>query len=249
MAYTANQFLDIIHGPVVRDMQENKILASLTGAQALLESNKGNSGLTQKANNLFGIKADKRWTGPYITMPTKENVNGQLVTVQAKFRSYGSWSESIHDHSNFLLTNKRYSNLIGVTDYRLACILIKQDGYATSATYTQTLLDTIEKYNLQLWDLEALSGTPLPPYQIGAVCTLVKNMYVRHEPGGEHKHLEELTPDGQAHGFEDENGAVLIKGTRVTIKDIQTLYTGAIWLQIPSGWICGRGASGTIYVM
>ena len=88
MAFTAEHFLSIIKPAVIKDMQKTKILASLTAAQALIESNKGNSGLTQKANNLFGIKADKRWTGPFVEMNTKENYNGNLVTVKAKFRSY-----------------------------------------------------------------------------------------------------------------------------------------------------------------
>ena len=131
------------------------ILASLTAAQALIESNKGNSGLTQKANNLFGIKANKAWKGDYVTMPTKEWVNGQYVTVNAKFRKYSSWEASINDHSKFLKDNKRYANLIGVTDYKLACKLIKDDGYATSPTYTKTLTDTIERYKLYEWDGQA----------------------------------------------------------------------------------------------
>lgn len=136
-------------------MKESGILASLTGAQALIESNKGNSGLTQKANNLFGIKANKAWKGEYVTMKTKEYVNGKYITVDAKFRKYASWKDSINDHSKFLRDNKRYANLIGVTDYKTACKLIKDDGYATSPTYTKTLTDTIEKYGLYSWDGQA----------------------------------------------------------------------------------------------
>ena len=248
MAYTAEQFLNIIHSAVVADMQKTKILASLTGAQALIESNKGNSGLTQKANNLFGIKANSAWTGPFVTMKTKENYNGQLVTVDAKFRAYGSWTESINDHSNFLLVNKRYSNLIGVTDYKTACVLIKQDGYATSSTYTKTLTDTIEKYNLWLWDLEALGGSIPVSFVVGQTYTLQSDMYVRNAPEGANLALSDLTKDGQAHAFEKENKAVLRSGTRATVKEIKETDGGAVWLRIPSGWICGKGASGKIYV-
>lgn len=248
MGYTAEQFLNIIHNPVIEDMRKTRILASLTAAQALIESNKGNSGLTQKANNLFGIKADKRWNGPYVTMKTKENYNGQLVTVDANFRAYGSWEESINDHSNFLLVNKRYSNLIGVTDYKLACILIKQDGYATSATYTKTLTDTIERYNLWLWDLEALGGGIPVSFTVGQTYTLQSDMYVRNAPEGSYLALGDLTKDGQAHAFQNENGAVLRAQTRVTVKDVKSLDSGAVWIKIPSGWICGKGASGKVYV-
>ena len=159
MAYTAEDFLSKIKDDVISDMKSSGILASLTGAQALIESNKGNSGLTTKANNLFGIKANKAWKGEYVTMKTKEYVNGKYITVDAKFRKYASWKDSINDHSRFLRDNKRYSNLIGVTDYKTACRLIKDDGYATSPTYTKTLTDTIEKYRLYEWD----GSTPAAP--------------------------------------------------------------------------------------
>lgn len=247
MAFTAEHFLSIIKPAVIKDMQKTKILASLTAAQALIESNKGNSGLTQKANNLFGIKADKRWTGPFVEMNTKENYNGNLVTVKAKFRAYGSWEESINDHSNFLLTNKRYSNLIGVVDYKLACVLIKQDGYATSATYTKTLTDTIEKYGLFLWDFEAL-GNAKPDYILGKTYTTVVNLYIRREPKGDNLTFNDITENAKKNAFEDETGVVLKKNTRVTVKEIKEV-DGAIWLKIPSGWICGIGASGKVYVI
>lgn len=246
MAFTAEHFLSIIKPAVIRDMQKTNILASLTAAQALIESNKGNSGLTQKANNLFGIKADKRWTGPFVEMNTKENYNGNLVTVKAKFRAYGSWEESINDHSNFLLTNKRYSNLIGVVDYKLACVLIKQDGYATSSTYTKTLTDTIEKYGLFFWDFEAIGNTK-PDYILGKTYTTVVNLYIRKEPKGDNLTLNDITENAKKNAFEDETGVVLKKNTRVTVRDYKEV-DGAIWLKIPSGWICGTGASGKVYV-
>ena len=175
MAYTAETFLAKIKDDVIADMKTSGILASLTGAQALIESNKGNSGLAQKANNLFGIKANKAWKGEYVTMPTKEWVNGQYITVNAKFRKYSSWEASINDHSKFLTDNKRYSNLIGVRDYKLACKLIKDDGYATSPTYTKTLTDTIEKYKLYLWDSQVPSEPVLPTLRLGD-----RNDYVLH---------------------------------------------------------------------
>lgn len=248
MSFTADSFLSIIHAPVVRDMQKTGILASLTAAQALIESGKGNSGLTQKANNLFGIKANSTWKGPYVEMDTKENYNGKLVTVKAKFRAYGSWEESINDHSNFLLVNKRYANLRGVTDYKTACILIKQDGYATDANYTRTLINTIEKHNLFLWDFEAMSGRIPSLFEVGKTYALQSDMRVRNAPKGDIVGFDELTENGKAHAIVDENGAILCKGTRVTVKEIKSLDDGAVWLKIPSGWICGKGSVGTIYV-
>ena len=157
MGYSAEEFLTIIKPMVIKDMQKNKILASLTAAQALIESNKGNSGLTQKANNLFGIKGD--YNGQYVTMPTTEYYNGIKTTIQAKFRKYPSWQESIDDHSGLFWRSSRYANLRGCTDYKQACVNVQRDGYATSPTYAQTLFKTIETYKLWAWDMEA-QGKP-----------------------------------------------------------------------------------------
>ena len=154
MAYTDKSFFEKIKPMVIKDMQETGILASLTAAQAFIESGKGNSGLTQKANNLFGVKGE--YNGQSVTMPTTEYYNGVKCKVNAKFRKYPSWQESINDHSAMFNRMARYKNLRGCKDYRQACINVKNDGYATSPTYSQTLINTIEKYHLYDWDKEVL---------------------------------------------------------------------------------------------
>ncbi len=162
MAYSTDEFLAKIKPMVIEDMKKTGILASLTASQAFIESNKGNSGLTQKANNLFGMKGT--YNGQSVTMPTTEYYNGIKTTVQAAFRKYPSWADSIADHSGLFNRSSRYANLRGLTDYKLACKYVKDDGYATSPTYTQTLLKTIENYRLWSWDLEALGKeVVLPP--------------------------------------------------------------------------------------
>ena len=168
MAYTAESFLEKIKPMVIEDMRKTGILASLTASQALIESNKGNSGLAVKANNLFGIKG--KYNGQYVTMPTTEYYNGVKTRVNAEFRKYPSWADSIADHSALFNRSSRYSNLRGCTDYKLACKYVKDDGYATSPTYTSTLTKTIENYRLYNWDREALgqevlemkTGNPYP---------------------------------------------------------------------------------------
>lgn len=148
--YTANEFLKKIKPLVIADRHTNNIAASLTAAQALIESDKGNSGLTKKANNLFGMKGT--YEGNYVQMYTKEYQLGHYVTVLAKFRKYHSWKESIDDHSSLFRRLDRYKNLRGQFDYKKACMYVQTDGYASSPTYAKTLIGTIEKYNLFLWD-------------------------------------------------------------------------------------------------
>lgn len=154
--YTAESFLTKLKPFVLADMQKSGILASLTAAQAFIESNKGNSGLTQKANNLFGIKGS--YNGQNIKMWTTEYYNGVPQRVLASFRAYPSWAESIADHSDLFNRLDRYKNLRGLTDYQLACKYVREDGYATSPSYTNTLLSCINKYKLYLWDAE-VTGT------------------------------------------------------------------------------------------
>ena len=151
-------FLEEIKAAVMKDMSKTGILASLTAAQALLESGHGTSGLTKKANALFGIKGS--YQGMSVTMMTREEVNGQVIKVPAQFRAYNSWDESISDHSGLFLRNqKRYGNLIGETDYKQACYNVKADGYATDSGYAGKLISIIEAYHLDEWDKAVLSGS------------------------------------------------------------------------------------------
>ena len=164
MAYTNAQFFAKIKDAVILDAKRSGILASLTAAQAFIESGSGNSGLTTKANALFGIKGT--YKGKYVEMKTQEWSAGKgYYTVIAKFRAYPSWEASISDHTDFLLSNSRYKNLIGVKDYRTVCQLIQKDGYASDPKYANTLINTIEKFKLYEWDVaNSKPKTPFTPY-------------------------------------------------------------------------------------
>ena len=151
--YTAESFLEKIKPYVLQDMQTSGILASLTASQAFIESNRGNSKLSQAPNNnLFGMKG--AYNGESVNMWTTEYYNGVQQRVLAAFRRYPSWAESIADHSALFNRLKRYENLRGLRDYKLACKYVQQDGYATSPSYCQTLLGVCDRYKLYLWDAE-----------------------------------------------------------------------------------------------
>lgn len=147
---TNNEFISYIKPFCIADHKNKGILASLSGAQAIIESNWGRSGLSQRACNLFGMKGS--YHGQSVIMPTKEWENGKYVTKACYFRKYPSFKESLEDHARLLSTSARYSNLVNCPDYRTACKLIQKDGYASSPTYSDTLIKTIEKYHLYEWD-------------------------------------------------------------------------------------------------
>ena len=163
------KFLATIGTLAKADMAQSGILASVTIAQAILESGWGKSELATNAKNLFGMKCSlsgNTWSGSTwdgksaYNVSTGEYYSGTYATVRRDFRRYNSWAESVADHSAYLNGAKngsklRYSGLKGQKDYRKAVQTIKDGGYATSPTYTTNLCAIIEKYNLTLYD----SGT------------------------------------------------------------------------------------------
>lgn len=132
-----------------------RVLPSLTVAQAILESNWGNSGLTLASNNLFGMKGS--YNGGSILYPTKEYVNGKYVSVNATFKKYPTLKDSVVDHAGLFNRLTRYHNILGDTDYKSVCAKVQSDGYATAPTYAQSLIKIIEQYNLSRFDISCSS--------------------------------------------------------------------------------------------
>lgn len=144
-------FIDSIKEGALKGQREHNILASLTIAQAILESGWGSSQLTQRANNLFGIKAFSNWKGRKINIPTTEWYNGKMTMINADFKAYDSLTDSIEDH-NKLLTNARYNPVRECKDYKAACESIRDCGYATDPEYTKKLIKIIEENKLYEFD-------------------------------------------------------------------------------------------------
>ena len=150
---TSSQFLLKIYQATLDGWKEYGVLPSVTAAQAILESGWGQSALATEANNLFGIKGS--YNGQYVIMSTAEYGSGGYYYVNAEFRKYPSFYESIVDHGYFLYSNSRYSNLLHQTSYATVTSLLQSDGYATSPTYASSLNNVITTYGLQSWDTAA----------------------------------------------------------------------------------------------
>lgn len=134
--------------------------ASITLAQAALESNWGQSGLTVQANNFFGVKdsVNDDWNGEYVIKSTKEFKNGQYITIQSKFRKYKTPKDSFIDHAKFLMKYDRYNNLFELSqyDYENWAKLLEKDGYATDPLYAEKLIGMIKLYKLNEYDVKAV---------------------------------------------------------------------------------------------
>lgn len=144
--YNVSQYIERFKAIAVKEMKQYGIPASITLAQAILESGTGNSDLAKYANNHFGIKCTSDWAGKgYYKNDDQKN---------DCFRVYDNPDESFKDHSNFL-KRKRYAPLFELdrNDYQGWAYGLKQAGYATNPQYPQLLINLIEKYQLQQYDL------------------------------------------------------------------------------------------------
>ena len=133
------------------NMKTHGIPASITLAQGILESGAGKGKLALSANNHFGIKCHKGWTG--------ESVKHDDDSAQECFRKYEHPSESYRDHSLFLTSKPRYSSLFKLDkgDYESWAKGLKAAGYATDVKYPEKLIGLIERFELYKYDNEVLS--------------------------------------------------------------------------------------------
>ena len=129
----------------ISQMQSSGIPASITLAQACLESGFGTSRLAREGNNHFGIKChDYKGRKMYVDDDVKDDC----------FRVYDRVEDSFQDHSDFLRFRSRYAFLFDLdpTDYKGWVYGLKAAGYATDPQYAVRLIDLIERYGLQQYD-------------------------------------------------------------------------------------------------
>ncbi|MBO4673820.1 MAG: glucosaminidase domain-containing protein [Bacteroidaceae bacterium] len=139
------QYIDKYKDAAIEQMRRYHIPASITLAQALLESGAGSSYLATHANNHFGIKVSTGWNGPYVKRDDDQK--------NERFRKYKNVADSYEDHSQFLLKD-RYKKLFDLDpqDYKAWARGLKACGYATSPTYANRLITIIETYELDDYD-------------------------------------------------------------------------------------------------
>lgn len=125
-------FIQKICGCAMSDMKESGILASVTIAQAILESSWGTSELAEKANNYFGMKcslSSNTWgsvwdrVSKYTKTTNEQDESGNTYVIKADFRAYPNIETSVRDHSLYLLgamngKEHRYKGIADETDYK-----------------------------------------------------------------------------------------------------------------------------------
>jgi Mannosyl-glycoprotein endo-beta-N-acetylglucosaminidase len=129
--------------------------ASVTVAQAILESDWGRSQLAQAANNFFGVKAmGAPSQNNVVWMPTAEyDAAGQMYQTVSAFRAYASLTDSLTDHDLLLETTSRYASAMrAAQDPKQFATLLAKAGYATDPAYADKLIALMDRYNLYQLD-------------------------------------------------------------------------------------------------
>ena len=134
-------YIELWKETAVQQQADYGIPASITMAQALLESAAGQSELATQANNHFGIKCTSDWFGGVYYHD--DETEGEC------FRQYYDAAESFKDHSLFL-KRPRYATCFEIVmeDYEGWAYRLKECGYATDKLYPQKLIKIIQDYQL-----------------------------------------------------------------------------------------------------
>lgn len=132
----------------IEEMHKYKIPASISMAQAIIESRCGESRLAEKNNNHFGIKCFRN--------SCKKGHCSNFTDDSHKdfFRKYEDPIQSWREHS-ILLSSPRFKDLKkSGNDYENWAQGLEKFGYATNKDYAEMLIETIELYGLDELDDE-----------------------------------------------------------------------------------------------
>lgn len=170
-------YIDQYKGIAQNNMSQYGIPASIILAQGILESGAGTGPLSASANNHFGIKCHKEWTG--------ESVRHDDDAEQECFRKYSDPSESYRDHSLFLTGRSRYAGLFALDkgDYAAWAKGLRAAGYATDPRYPEKLIGLIERYQLDKYDAQVLGKEYVPVASNTQIAMADNADYYKVNPG------------------------------------------------------------------
>jgi uncharacterized protein YraI len=155
---TPDQFLAAAVPGAQRGWREYGVPASVTIAQAILESGWGRSGLSVTDSNYFGIKCQGTSFGTlakgcHVYTTQECDKAGKCFTTTGSFRIYQNMANSFRDHGNFLRVNNRYKPAFAYTkDANKFIWQVWKAGYATDPNYFTKVTTLMASYNLYQYD-------------------------------------------------------------------------------------------------
>jgi len=126
-----------------------RLPASVCVAQAALESGWGKYRIG--SYNLFGRKYNG--SGPFIEEVTEEYINGEWLTVTAKFQDYASLREAVEDWCILITQEPAYAACLDYLDNVQQFVETLASVYATDPDYADKVLATISANNLTQFDV------------------------------------------------------------------------------------------------
>ncbi|MET1531314.1 flagellar assembly peptidoglycan hydrolase FlgJ [Burkholderia sola] len=146
----ADAFVDRLAAPAQAASATTGIPARFIVGQAALESGWGKREIRatdgSTSYNVFGIKANKGWTGRTVSALTTEYVNGTPRRVVAKFRAYDSYEHAMTDYANLLKNNPRYAGVLSASrSVEGFAQGMQKAGYATDPNYAKKLISIMQQ--------------------------------------------------------------------------------------------------------
>ncbi|MGF3073502.1 glycoside hydrolase family 73 protein [Facklamia sp. P12945] len=143
--------------PTAQALQrEFGVYASVSLAQAVLESDFGRSQLASQHNNLYGVKtsADDPNSALY---PTMEFFDGEWVEIKDYFKVYPSRQASMREHALLMINGtswdpNQYQAVLQAKDFQSQAQALQDSGYATDPNYGEKLINMIEEWQLDQYD-------------------------------------------------------------------------------------------------
>ncbi len=166
---TRKEFIAAAVPGAQRSDRETEVPASVTLAQAILETGSGR--IAAGANNFFGIKATAvpdEGKGIFqwgvngvgcVLRKTQEVIGGRSVTTIGAFRAYPSLERSIQDHGARLLTNPVYKGAFKYTEQPEKFARVIARYYATDPAYADKVVSLMRSEKLTRYDVKSGRGS------------------------------------------------------------------------------------------
>jgi flagellar protein FlgJ len=156
---TSTGFIARSAGPARAGQRAYRVPASVTMAQAILESSWGRSGLTRNDHNYFAMKCAG---GPgAIALGCRDYATSECSatrcwSVRGRFRGYRNATDSYADHGRQLSQQSRYATAMKhAADADRFAREIHKAGYSTGAGYSDRLIKLMKQYDLYQYDLRS----------------------------------------------------------------------------------------------
>lgn len=150
------EFVNTVAPTAQKLQRQYGVLASVAMAQAMIESNFGQSQLAAEYYNLFGVKTDAGDPNG-VDFETQEFVSEEWITITDRFKVYANWEESLTKHAELIYYGTSwnanfYQAVLDGKTYQEQAKGLQSAGYATDPDYANKIIAVIEEWNLTQYD-------------------------------------------------------------------------------------------------